>query len=56
MLAGLSTEDLIGGRLTRFPYQDGRPFVYIAGWASMELTKNLAEICLLRRMIPDDVS
>jgi hypothetical protein len=46
----LDDNDLRSGRLTRFPYDDGRPFVYVLGWASMELTKNLAEICLLRRL------
>jgi hypothetical protein len=41
---------LRSGTLTRFPYADGRPFVYILGWAAMELTKNLSEMCVLRRV------
>ena len=49
-LAGLDDDALRSGRLTRFPYEDGRPFIYIAGWSSMELTKNLSEMCLLRRL------
>lgn len=46
----LGPGDLSDGALTRFPYQDERPFIYVAGWASMELTKNLTEACLLRRL------
>jgi hypothetical protein len=50
-LGRLDGVDLTRGELTRFPYTDGRPFIYIAGWASMELTKNLSEMCLLRRLV-----
>lgn len=42
---------LQASELTKFPYSDGRPFVYILGWASMELTKNLSELCLQRRLV-----
>lgn len=52
-LSALDESDLRSGELTRFPYDDGRPFVYVAGWASMEMTKNLAEMCLLRRIGTD---
>jgi hypothetical protein len=51
--SGLSEHDLSSNELTRFPYKDGRPFAYVLGWASMELTKNLSEMCLLRRLIRD---
>ena len=51
--AGLTDDDLRANELTRFPYTDGRPFVYVLGWASMEMTKNLGEMCLLRRLIRD---
>lgn len=49
----LDERDLQSGDLTRFPYDDGRPFVHVLGWASMELTKNIAEMCLLRRLAHD---
>ncbi len=48
---GLDDEQLSSGTLTRFPYDDDRPFVYIIGWASMELTKNLSEMCVIRRLV-----
>jgi hypothetical protein len=50
LLDGLSDDDLQSSRLTRFPYTDARPFIHVAGWASMELTKNLSEMCLLHRL------
>jgi len=50
---GLSEDDLQSGDIVAFPYEDGRPFVHIAGWASMELTKNLSEMCQLRRLVKD---
>lgn len=50
---GLTEDDLRATELTRFPYTDGRPFAYVLGWASMEMTKNLSEMCLLRRLIRD---
>jgi hypothetical protein len=52
----LTEDDLQSNELTRFPYTDGRPFAYVLGWASMELTKNLSEMCLLRRLIRDQRS
>ena len=50
-LGNLTNDQLQSGELTRFPYQDDRPFVHIAGWASMELVKNLSEMCQLRRLV-----
>jgi len=50
-LGNLTNDQLRSGELTRFPYQDDRPFVHIAGWASMELVKNLSEMCQLRRLV-----
>jgi len=49
----LSEDDLRLGDVVAFPYEDGRPFIHIAGWASMELTKNLSEMCQLRRLVKD---
>jgi DinB superfamily len=46
----LDEDDLRSGALTRFPYEDGRPFAHVLGWAAMELTKNLSEMCVLRRL------
>ncbi|MCL1594467.1 MAG: DinB family protein [Proteobacteria bacterium] len=48
----LSNEDLGSGTLTRWPYSDGRPFLFVVGWVNTELMKNLSEIALLRRMVP----
>jgi hypothetical protein len=53
-VGGLTDDDLRSGRLTRFPYIDGRPFAYVLGWASMEMSKNLSEMCLLRRLLRDN--
>ena len=50
-VGGLTEEDLRSNQLTRFPYTDGRPFAYVLGWASMEMVKNLSEMCLLRRLL-----
>lgn len=50
LVASLGEDDLESSRLTSFPYHDDRPFVYVVGWASMEMTKNIAEMCLLRRL------
>ena len=50
LLDGLSPDQLASPEHTGFPYRDERPFVHIAGWASMELTKNLSEMCQLRRI------
>jgi hypothetical protein len=52
-VGGLTDDDLRSSRLTRFPYTDGRPFAYVLGWASMEMTKNLSEMCILRRLLRD---
>ena len=52
-MTALDEADLQSATLTRFPYRDGRPFAHILGWASMELTKNLSEMCLLRRVLRD---
>ncbi len=46
----LDEADLGSGELSKFPYTDGRPFVHTIGWASMELAKNLSEMCMLRRV------
>ena len=53
LVTALDEADLQSATLTRFPYRDGRPFAHILGWASMELTKNLSEMCLLRRVLRD---
>ena len=53
ILSALPQAELGSGRLTRFPYTDDRPFAYVASWASMELTKNLSEMCMLRRLQKD---
>ena len=52
-VAELTDDDLRSNELTRFPYADGRPFAYVLGWASMEMTKNLSEMCVLRRLLRD---
>jgi hypothetical protein len=52
-VAALTDDDLRSNELTRFPYADGRPFAYVLGWASMELTNYLGEMCLLRRLVRD---
>jgi hypothetical protein len=36
------------GALVRWPYTDGRPFTLLAGWVSMESTKNIAEMARAR--------
>lgn len=50
-LSDLTIDQLGSSELTKFPYQDERPFVHVAGWASMELVKNLSEMCQLRRIV-----
>lgn len=50
LLDDLTPDELASADRTGFPYRDERPFVHIAGWASMELTKNLSEMCQLRRI------
>lgn len=47
----LDDDSLRSGELIRFPYTDGRAFVHTLGWSSMELVKNLAEMCMLRRLL-----
>ena len=49
-VASHDDEGLAAASTIAFPYDDGRPFVHVAGWASMELTKNLAEMCMQRRL------
>lgn len=51
--ASLDNSALNSGELTKFPYTDDQPFVHTIGWASMELVKNLTEMCMLRRIIND---
>ena len=51
-LDSLSDADLSSGALTTWPYADGRPFAEVAAWVNVELTKNVAEMCLLRRLSP----
>lgn len=48
--ADLDDEALKSGELSKFPYTDGRPFVHTISWSSMELVKNLSEMCMLRRI------
>ena len=50
LVEALDASELESGTLTRFPYTDERPFVYVVGWASMELTKNISEMCMFRRV------
>ncbi|MCP4958140.1 MAG: hypothetical protein GY925_02610 [Actinomycetia bacterium] len=38
--------------MTRWPYTDDRPFYFVADWVNIELMKNVAEMCRLRRMTP----
>lgn len=52
-LDALTEADLVENTLTRWPYEDGRPFGQIAGWVNMELMKNVSEMNQLRRMTPD---
>lgn len=51
-LDDLSETDLGRGDLTMWPYTDGRPFALVVGWVNIELMKNVAEMCLLRRSTP----
>ena len=53
LVGSLDATDLESGALTRFPYDDDRPFIHVAGSACMELTKNLSEMCLQRRIQAD---
>ena len=49
----LDASEFESATLTRFPYTDERPFIYVVGWASMELTKNISDMCMLRRVHHD---
>ena len=49
-VASHDDEALAAASTIAFPYDDGRPVIHVAGWASMELTKNLAEMCMQRRL------
>jgi hypothetical protein len=51
-LESLSDADLSGNELTRWPYDDGRPFAIVADWVCIEVMKNVAEMSLLRRIRP----
>lgn len=51
-LDSLDEADLLDNTLSHWPYSDGRPFGLIAGWVNIELMKNTAEMCQLRRMTP----
>lgn len=53
-LAGRTDDELDAGDVVTFPFEDGRPLVRIAAWANVELTKNIAEIGLLRRLAEAD--
>lgn len=44
----LAPEQWDDGALVRWPYSDARPFALLAGWVSMELTKNVAEMVRAR--------
>jgi hypothetical protein len=48
--------DLDSGELTGFPFDDDRPFVRVVTWATVELTKNVAEMGLLRPLARDQAS
>ncbi|MDD7940911.1 hypothetical protein PHK61_21045 [Actinomycetospora lutea] len=49
-LASRTEAELDAGGVVTFPFDDGRPLVAIAGWANVELTKNVAEMGVLRRL------
>jgi hypothetical protein len=46
-LAGLETDELFDSARTRWPFRD-RPFIDVAAWVNVELTKNAAEIGFAR--------
>jgi len=48
---GLDAASWDDGDLVRWPYTDGRSFTLLAGWVSMELTKNLAEMAQARNYL-----
>ena len=49
-LATRTEAQLDAGDVVTFPFDDGRPLVAIVGWANVELTKNVAEMGVLRRL------
>lgn len=51
-LDGLTNEELTGNGLTRWPYDDGRPFLHVVAWVNAELMKNVAEMAYVRRISP----
>lgn len=48
----LTDADLSSDRLTKWPYSDGQAFAFVAGWVNIELMKNVAEMCAIRRSTP----
>ena len=52
-VAALDPAELESASRTSFPFGDERPFIYVVAWASMELTKNISEMSLLRRIQSD---
>lgn len=51
-LDGLAAADLSSGEMTRWPYDDGRPFAHVVAWVNIELMKNVAEMAYIRRITP----
>lgn len=49
-LESLTEADLDDTDRCDWPYRDGRPFGYFLGWFAVELTKNAAEIGMLRSL------
>ncbi|MFC5141747.1 DinB family protein [Actinomycetospora rhizophila] len=49
-LAARTEAELDAGDVVTFPFDDGRPLAAIAAWANVELTKNVAEMGVLRRL------
>lgn len=47
-LEAMDDQEWHASERTRWPYLDGRPFGMVVGWASMELTKNIAEMARAR--------
>ncbi len=55
-LERLDESDFSSGDLTAWPYTDGRPFRHVVAWVNVELMKNVAEMCLLRRTTPHSLT
>lgn len=53
MLADAETEGWDLDRPTRYPWPDPRPFHRLAGWASLELMKNVAELGVVLNLAID---